>query len=126
MGFPIAKVNEPEHVGSPNDFLLRNCTKHYPPPSEMFEGMNFDLAKPYYQQDWDDLDPNLRLVVAEALGLEKQRWNRGVYSSEEFSEKGWDQLSDTQRDALNSLGCSKLMFNRNKCHRVNESESDLE
>jgi hypothetical protein len=125
MGFPIAKVNEPEQVGSRNDMLLRNCTKYYPPPSEMFEGMNFDLAKPYFKHKWGELALNLRSSALKTLGYEKARWNSGC-DTKALSQKKWDQLEDVQQDVLTSLGCSKMMFNRNECHRVDDSYSELE
>ena len=125
MGFPIAKLNEPDQVGSRNDMLLKNCTKHYPLPSEMFEWMKFEVAKPYFQQEWDDLIPKLKTAVSETLGYEKAIWNSGE-NSKTLREKKWDQLTDVQRGVLTKLGCTKMMFNRKQCRRVIEAHNELE
>jgi len=124
MGFPIAKANEPEMMGSwyelreskmawPRSPLLKNCTQFFP-MDEMFKGLNFKLAKPFYKRKWMNLPHTLQILANVTLGFNEHMWDR-AQDSPQLAGKPWNKLSTAKQEALEALECSKLHYDQNDC-----------
>jgi len=128
MGFPIAKANEPEQTGSwyqlreskvawKIDPMLKNCTKFFP-WEEIFDGLNFKMAKPFHKRKWRNLPPNMQTLARDTLGFDESKWDR-AQDSPILVGKSWNMLSLMKQKALITLECSKLHYNQNNCRVQN-------
>ena len=128
MGYPIAKANEPEQTGSwyqlreskvawKNDPMLKNCTKFFP-WEEIFDGLNFKMAKPFHKRKWRNLPPNMQTLARDTLGFDESKWDR-AQDSPILVGKSWNMLSLMKQKALITLECSKLHYNQNNCRVQN-------
>ena len=128
MGFPIAKANEPEQTGTfsqlqdsklawKNDPMLKACTKSLP-WNKLFNGLDFTIAKPFYQRKWVDLPENIQHLAQDTLGFKQDQWDRAK-DSLLLAGKPWSSLSLTKQKALMVLGCSKLHYDHQGCRVQN-------
>ena len=127
MGFPIAKINEPEMSGGwdrledslvawKNNPLLKNCTKNIKQRmDELFKGLDFEKAKPFFQQRWDKLPSDLQTLAGQQLGYKQAIWDKGQKPLE-LKGKRWHKLTEEHKAALSKLGCSKLMYKKDLCY----------
>jgi hypothetical protein len=114
MGFPVAKVNEPDMVGSwQHDILLKNCTKYFP-KDEIFTGLDFNNAMPFYQRRWEHLPSELQEAAKDVLGYGPGRWN-GAHDATLLKGKSWKELTVSQKKVLEQLDCSPIRYDRNEC-----------
>merc|ERR1712048_777383 len=128
MGFPIAKANEPEQVGQwwqlresklawRNDPMLKNCTA-FAPWDEIFDGLNFKMAKPFHKRKWRNLPPDVQALASDVLGFDEHKWDR-AQDSPLLAGKPWNTLSLAKQNALKALECSKLHYDQNDCRVQN-------
>jgi hypothetical protein len=124
MGFPIAKVNEPDQVGNlgfpfsqdgnvEGDILLKNCTKHFP-REEIFDGLDFTFAKPFYQRRWEHLPETLQQVAHLDLGFDALLWVTGRQPPN-LVGKTWRELTVAQQTAWKKFGCTPVFYDRKLC-----------
>jgi hypothetical protein len=114
MGFPVAKVNEPDMVGSwQHDSLMKNCTNYFP-KDEIFIGLDFDNAMPFYQRRWELLPSELQEAARDLLGYGPERWN-GARDATLLKGKSWKELTISQKEVLEKLDCSSSRYGRDKC-----------
>jgi len=129
MGFPILKSNESEQFGE--QFILREnihfwksnplmkaCTSLLLDHLDEFFDPNalpsFATAKTYPKRGWDELPPDLRELAGTALGFDAETWN-AKHRPPGLAGKQWDDLADSEREALVVLECTRLNFDKNRC-----------
>lgn len=114
MGFPVAKVNEPDMVGTWQvDVLMNNCTKYFP-RDEIFAGLDFSYAMPFYQRRWEFLPAELQEAAKDVLGYGPGKWN-GAHDADLLKGKSWKELTISQKEVLERLECSAIKYDRNEC-----------
>ena len=82
---------------------------------ELFKGLDFEKAKPFFQQRWDKLPPDLQTLASQQLGYKQAIWDKGQKPLE-LKGKRWHKLTEEHKAALSKLGCSKLMYKKDLCH----------
>mmetsp|Transcript_23144 Transcript_23144/g.23427 ORF Transcript_23144/g.23427 Transcript_23144/m.23427 type:complete len:107 (-) Transcript_23144:217-537(-) len=93
--------------------LLKNCTQFFP-MDEIFDGLNFKLAKPFYKRKWMNLPHTLQILANVTLGFNEHMWDR-AQDSPKLAGKPWNKLSTAKQEALEALECSKLHYDQNDC-----------
>jgi len=81
---------------------------------EIFDGLNFKLAKPFYKRKWSNLPHEMQILANEILGFNEHIWDR-AQDSPKLIGKPWNKLSTAKQDALKALECSKLHYDKNDC-----------
>jgi len=122
MGFPIAKVNEPEQIGDwEYEGLLKNCTQKLP-RNEIFEGLDFSVAMPLHQRRWERLPRKIQQIAEDILGFNKAKWNRRHTADRITNKSSWKELTIAERNAWLTLECSPVKFDRRECHVLRPDE----
>ena len=129
MNFPVAKIDEPEHIGKWSSLqesklawqahpLLDTCTEHlWTNFNSLFDGLDFDNAKPIHEQNWESVPGIVKDRVIDDLGYDESSWKRSDASADApyLSGKSWHKLTKPRRTALEEMECSELMYNKKLC-----------
>eukprot|EP00751_Fragilariopsis_kerguelensis_P034794 CAMPEP_0170952234 /NCGR_PEP_ID=MMETSP0735-20130129/31180_1 /TAXON_ID=186038 /ORGANISM="Fragilariopsis kerguelensis, Strain L26-C5" /LENGTH=67 /DNA_ID=CAMNT_0011363311 /DNA_START=1 /DNA_END=201 /DNA_ORIENTATION=- len=65
---------------------------------EIFEGLNFKVAKAFYKRKWRNLPPEMQILANETLGFHEYIWDRAQDSSK-LAGRPWNKLSTAKQDA---------------------------
>ena len=98
--------------------LLDTCTEHlWTNFNSLFDGLDFDNAKPIHEQNWESVPGIVKDRVIDDLGYDESSWKRSDASADApyLSGKSWHKLTKPRRTALEEMECSELMYNKKLC-----------